>query len=601
MARTLDRTDGVPLFVEELTKAVLESGVLTDAGDHFTVTGPVAPLAIPTSLHASLLARLDRLSPVRELAQIGAALGRSFSHELISAVSEMPQQQLNESLAQLVNAEIIFRRGAPPDAEYTFKHALVQDAAYSTLLRSRRQQLQGRIATTLERRFPEVVAAHPGLMAQHCAEASMLEKAVSYQLKAGQQAVTRSALTEAVAQLQKGLDLLASLPDGTSRQQQELELQITLGQALIAAQGYSAPKSGEAHARARQLCDQLNQPLQLGMVLSGQFAFRLVRAELEQAEHHAEEMRQWGDARNDITWKCFGSAYSGQCCGYLGKFIDARFYAENALDLWNPRYRPSAPASHDPYLVSLLHLFRTLLCLGYVQQAWLRRNQALTEARRLSPYSLVYALCHTWYADWASGVRSAPTTLRSANDVLAISSEQGFSFWFGVGNIMRGWCLSAMGQAAEGLPLLLQGLDSYCVTGAKLVVPLYLMMLSEASGSAGQPKQGLDRIAEAIELTETTQERWVEAEMHRLRGSLLLSMNEHDAAEYSFRHALAVSQRQSAKLFELRAATSLGRMWRDQGKRSEARNLLAPVYGWFTEGFDTPVLQDAKVLLDELA
>jgi len=335
---------------------VLESDLLADAGDRYTVTGPVPPLAIPATLNASLLARLDRLAPTREVAQIGAALGRQFSYELISAVAPMLRQTLDEALAQLVRAELIFQRGTPPDAEYTFKHALVQDAAYGTLLRDHRQQLHGRITTTLEGQFPEIVSAHPEIMAQHCAEAGMLEKAVGYQLKAGQQAVTRSAMTEAVAQLQKGLQLLASLPDRTSHQQQELELQIALGQALIATKGYSASESGEAYARARQLCDQLNQPLQLGMVLWGQFAFRLVRAELQQAEHHAEEMRQWADTWNDMAWKCFGSAYSGQCCGYLGKFIDARFYAENALRLWNPRYRPSAPASHVPvppvYLVT---------------------------------------------------------------------------------------------------------------------------------------------------------------------------------------------------------------------------------------------------------
>ena len=220
----IDRTDGVPLFIEELTKTVVESGIVTEAGDHYAVAGPMAPLAIPTSLHASLLARLDRLAPTREVAQIGAALGRSFSYELISAVAGMPQQKLDEALEQLASAELIFRRGMPPDAEYTFKHALVQDAAYSTLLRSRRQQLHGRIAATLESQFPEVVTAQPALMAQHCTEAGLSEKAVGYWLKAGQQAIARSAMTEAVAQLQKGLDLLTSMPDNSARQQQELDL-----------------------------------------------------------------------------------------------------------------------------------------------------------------------------------------------------------------------------------------------------------------------------------------------------------------------------------------------------------------------------------------
>jgi len=247
----IDRTDGVPLFLEELTKAVVESSILTDTGDCSAVTGPVALLAIPTSLQASLLARLDRLAPTREVAQIAAALGRQFSHELISAVAPMPQQQLDDALAQLVSAELIFRRGTPPDAEYSFKHTLVQDAAYGTLLRSRRQQLHARIAATLEGQFPEIVETQPELLARHCAEAGLVGKAVGYWLKAGQQANARGALTEAVAQLGKGLALLSGAPDGAARQEQELDLQIALGHALVATKGYAAPEAGEAFARAR--------------------------------------------------------------------------------------------------------------------------------------------------------------------------------------------------------------------------------------------------------------------------------------------------------------------------------------------------------------
>jgi predicted ATPase len=296
----IDRTDGVPLFIEELTKAVVESGVLTETGDGYTVAGPVAPLAIPTTLHASLLARLDRLAATREVAQIAAALGRQFSHELISAVATMPKQQLEDALAQLVSAELIFRRGTSPDAEYTFKHALVRDAAYSTLLRSRRQQIHARIATTLESQFAEIVVVQPALLAQHCAEAGLAERAVGYWLKAGQQAIPRGAITEAVAQVRKGLDLLSGVPDGAARQEQELDLQTTLGYALTATKGFAAPEAGEAFARARDLCERLNRPSRLEPVLVGQWVFRLVRGELDQAEHHAEEIRLLGDG--DAMW-----------------------------------------------------------------------------------------------------------------------------------------------------------------------------------------------------------------------------------------------------------------------------------------------------------
>jgi predicted ATPase len=256
----VDRTDGVPLFIEELTKAVLESGVLTETGDCYAVTGAATPLAIPTTLHASLLARLDSLAPAREVAQIAATLGRQFSHELISAVATMPKQQLDDALAMLVRAELIFRRGTPPDAEYTFKHALVQDAAYGTLLRSRRRQLHARIATALEDHFPEMVVAQPALLAQHCGEAGLVEKAVLYWFKAGQQAMGRSAVTEAVAHLQNGLDALATVPNGHWRQQQELGLQIALATALAGTKGYSAPDVGETIAKARALAEQIDRP-----------------------------------------------------------------------------------------------------------------------------------------------------------------------------------------------------------------------------------------------------------------------------------------------------------------------------------------------------
>ena len=271
----------MPLFIEELTKAVVESGLLVEAGDRYVATGPVTALAIPTSLQESLLARLDRLAPTSDVAQIAAALGRQFSHELISAVAAMPRQQLDDALAQLVNAELIFRRGTPPDAEYTFKHALVQEAAYGTLLRSRRQQIHARIAATLEDQFPDIVMAQPALLARHCAEAGLAEKAVVYWLKAGRQALARSATTEAAAQLRKGLDALDGLPDGPGRRQQELDLQLALGYALIATKGHSAPEVGETFARARALAEQIDRPEYLGRVFFGQWVFHRNRGETQ--------------------------------------------------------------------------------------------------------------------------------------------------------------------------------------------------------------------------------------------------------------------------------------------------------------------------------
>jgi class 3 adenylate cyclase/tetratricopeptide (TPR) repeat protein len=593
----IDRTDGAPLFIEEMTKAVVESGLLTDAGDRYTVAGPLPLLAIPTTLNASLLARLDRMASVREVAQIAAALGRQFSHELISAVAPLPQQQLDEALAQLVRAELIFRRGSPPDAEYTFKHILVQDAAYSTLLRRRRQQLHARITATLEGQFPDIVEAQPELLARHCAEAGLVEKAVGYWLEAGQQAIARCAMTEAAAQLRKGLDLLSGAPDSAARQERELDLQIALGSALMATKG-AAPEPGEVFARARQICEQVNRPVQLERVLEGQFGFRFTRGELDQAEHHAEEIRQLGEALNDVRWKFIGSACSGHICCWRGKFDEARAYYENALSLWDPTYRAFA-STLDPYVVILTFLSRTLLCLGYVDQARLRQDEALAEARRRSAFNLVFVQGIYTGVRATEGLQSAQMMLRSAEEMVAISSEQGFPLWLGTGNMMRGWCLGAMGQAAEGIALLLQGIATWRPT-SNLGYPFILTMLAEVYGIAGQPEEGLNRLAEAAEWVERIQDRWAEAEIHRLRGTLLRSMHEYSAAEDSYRRALAVARQQSAKFWELRAALDLARLWRDQGRRTEARDLLAPIYGWFTEGFDTPVLQEARSLLEQL-
>jgi predicted ATPase len=443
----INRTDGVPLFVEELTKAVIESDVLTDAGDHFTVTGPVAPLAIPTSLHASLLARLDRLAPVREVAQIGAALGRSFPHELISAVAEMPEQQLNDALAQLVNAELMFRRGVSPDAEYTFKHALVQDAAYSTLLRSRRQQLHGRIAITLENRFPEIVAAHPELMAQHCAEAGMPDKAVRYQLNAGQQAVARWAMMEAVAQLQKGLDLLASLPNGDWRQQQELNLLLPLGRALFVTKGYAAPAAGETYARAGVLAQQLNRSDYLGPVLYGQWLFHVNRSELNPALLFAERMEQIGEAQDAAGLLLLGHLAHGIIRMNLRDFIAARALFEQCQGLDDPAHRAVYVdiAMADPHGQMLRFVALTLTCLGYLDQGRARLNEALREARqRGHAYTLAFVLS---YAAWAESATLLPhEAQRHAEEAVALSAEQSFPILLAQAIVFRGWVRLGSGR-----------------------------------------------------------------------------------------------------------------------------------------------------------
>jgi predicted ATPase len=599
----VDRTDGVPLFIEELTKTVVESGELADVGDRYTLTRSLSPLAIPATLHASLLARLDRLAPVREVAQIGAALGRQFSHELISAVAAMPQKQLDDALTQLVSAELVFRRGTPPDAEYTFKHALVQDAAYSTLLRGRRQQLHARIAEALERQFFDIVATEPALLAQHCTEAALSDKAVGYRLVAGQQALARSAMTEAVAQLTKGLEVLANLPESTARQQHELDLRLALGPALIATQGWAAATTGETYARAGELCELLGQGQHLGAVLFGQYVHRNLRGEYRLAHETAAAVLRIGEARHDPLLISHGHHLLGFNYSCLGEFTLARAELEQTLvAVSDPSLRRSATAmtDGDQLVVTLIHLAQPLARLGYFDQARARQDAAIVEARKLAhAFTLAaFALGNSVFIDLKE---ASETMIVRAEELLALTTEHGFAFWKAVGVLYRGRCLTVMGRETEGIAQMTEGLAAYRSTGTVAWLPYWLIQLAEAYGKAQRPSEGLEHLTEAIRIIESTEGREFEAELNRVRGELLLDVGDQAAAEEGFSTALAVAQRQSAKLYELRAATSLARLWRDQGKRTEARDLLAPIYGWFTEGFDTPDLKEAKALLEELA
>ena len=447
----IERTDGIPLFIEELTKTVVESGIVTEAGDHYAVVGPTASLAIPTSLHASLLARLDRLAPTREVAQIGAALGRSFTYELISAVAGMPQQKIDEALDQLASAELIFRRGIPPNAEYTFKHALVQDAAYGTLLRSRRQQIYTRIATTLENQFSEVVTNEPAVMAHHCGEAGLTEKSAGYWLKASQQALARSAMMEAEAQSRKGLDLLTSMPDNPSRQQQELDLRITLGRALIATRGYGAPLVGEAYARVRLLAEQLDRPDYLFPALYGQWVFHLVRSEQKLALSLAQQMEEIGKARNDAAILLMGRLSYGHICLFSGEFVTAKVVLEQCYAMNNPAARSANRAAfatvtaEDPHVVSLGNLAVSLGYLGYVDAARSRAREALSEASRIGQ---VHSLAHaSVFASWMECAVGSPYEIRRhAEQAVSLASEHGFPFWLGWGLIYRGWSKASLGE-----------------------------------------------------------------------------------------------------------------------------------------------------------
>jgi class 3 adenylate cyclase/tetratricopeptide (TPR) repeat protein len=593
------RTDGVPLFVEELTKSVLESGIVKDAGDHYAAVGAAAQVAIPTSLHASLLARLDRLAPTREIAQIGAALGRSFSHELISEVAQMPRDQVDQALAQLVRAELIFRRGTPPDAEYTFKHALVQDAAYSTLLRARRQQLHARIAATLEQRFNAFAIAQPAVMAQHYTEAGLPERALGYWLKAGQQAVARSAMAEAVAQLRKGLELLANVPESPLRSEQELNLLTALGPALIATKGYSASEVGETIVAARALAERLNRSEYLAQLLYGQWGFHFVRGEHRQALLDAQQVRRLGEERNIKTVLELGQFYQAIVHFQLGEFLAAFELMEQCRTLAD-HAQSVVQGAEDGRMGIRAWRGITLTYLGHLDQGRAQMDKSRSVARDLQlSYTVAMALTFSGWFAYSTG--SSDEVRRYSDEGVALSSEQGFPVWLALGLSQNGWALAMQGRQLEGLEFATKGLGLMRAIGCVCTSPWVLAELASIHIKLGRIGEALEVLAEAQQIIEATEERRDESGVHRLRGDGLAAAGDQLSAENSYQRALAVARHQSAKVYELQAATSCARLWREQGRRAEAHDVLAPVYGWFTEGFDTPVLKEARALLEQLS
>jgi class 3 adenylate cyclase/predicted ATPase len=594
-----ERTDGVPLFVEELTRSVLESGLLREETDRYVLDRALPPFAIPTTLHDSLLARLDRLASVRLVAQIGAAIGRQFPYALLHAVSRLPEDELKAALSRLVASELVFQRGTPPDAIYSFKHALVQDAAHGSLLRGTRQQLHARIAEALETHSPEMMENQPELFAQHYAEAGLVEKAVAYWSKAGRRSAARSAMAEAAAQLQKGLDQLALLPDNPEQQRQELEICSSLGAVLLVVKGYAAPETGRAYARAQELWEQLGSPSEFLHVPYGQSSYHVHIGELDLALRLDEGLLRLSRQRNDAAGLVLGHLSSGRNLMFAGKFAASRSQLEEVLALYDPISHRSLGHLH-PVTTSQAYLGNVLFCLGFPDQALAQSRAAIAEARKLAhPPSLAVSL--------AVGARllalvGDDTALdERAGQLVEVATEQGFRMWRAQGTIYRGWAKLKNGDVAEGISLLRSGSTAYRATGPEMWMPHYMTLLAEACEITGQIEEGLTLSDDALQIAERTGERWVAAELNRRKGQLLLRQGHSEAAEELYRKALSIAEEQRAKLWELRAAVSFARLRRDQGHHAEARDLLAPVYGWFTEGFDTPDLKQAKALLDEMA
>jgi class 3 adenylate cyclase/predicted ATPase len=589
------KSDGVPLFVEELTKLVLASDWLREHEEHYTLTGPLPSLAIPATLQDALMARLDQLGSAKAVAQQGATIGREFTYELLRAVAPMDELELWRGLVQLVRAEVLYQRGALPQATYLFKHALIQEAAYQSLLRSTRQQYHQCIAQVFAERFPDTVATQPELLAHHFTEASLVEQAVGYWYKAGQHAHERSAHVEAIGHLRKGLELLTTLPDTLEHRQQELDMQITLGAALTATKGVAAPDVEAAYQRARELCQQVGETPQLFPVLGGLVRFYVGRGESQTARELGEQMFSLAQRVHDPAGLAHAHIMLGDALLSLRELDAARPHLEQGVAFYNALQHRSQGFLTETHqgVFGLRCLAQVLWSLGYPDQALQRSHEALTLARELAhPASVATALFFAAWVHWLR--REGQRTYEQAEAALGLAREHGFAFRAAQATILRGWALVEQGQGEAGLTQICQGLAALRATGSE--TRSYLIVLAAAYGRVGQIEEGLRVAEEALAIRRRT------TELYRLKGELLLrrSAEHHAEAESCFRQALEMARRQEAKSLELRAAMSLSRLWQRQGKRAEAHQLLAEVYGWFTEGFDTPDLQEAKALLEEL-
>jgi class 3 adenylate cyclase/predicted ATPase len=609
LAEIVERTDGIPLFVEEMTKAVLEAE--SEGAARRTVAAvPSSALAVPASLHASLMARLDRLGPAKEVAQIGSAIGREFSHALLALVARRSEAELGSALDRLIQTGLLFRQGVPPQASYLFKHALVQDAAYGTLLREPRRALHARIAETLERQFAEIAERQPELLARHCSEAGLIEKAAGLWGKAGQQSLERSALIEAVEQLTRALGQFALLPATSELRREEIKLQAALLNALMHTKGYAAPETMAAGERARSLIETAEaleeppeDPLLKFAVLYGFWVANQTNCNGDIICELAAQFLASADKQGTTAPRMIGHRLMGSSLLITGRFGQGRAHLDRAMALYDPAQHRMLTTrfGQDTRVAILWYRSWALWALGYPEAALADAERALTEAREIGhAATLMFALAWTGPTQYYCGNYAALNA--QAEELVALADEKGAVYWKAAGMCMQGLILQQTGRADEAVQKLNSGIAAWRSTGASLFVPTQLSWLAAAHAELGQFADAWRCVGEATTVIETSQERWYEAEVNRITGEVAVRPPGSEATKATayFERALAVARAQQAKSWELRAAMSLARLWRDQAKQEEARDLLAPVYGWFSEGFDTRDLKEAKSLLDEL-
>ena len=613
----IEKADGVPLFIEELTKAVLEFE-LVNAGDGNIAAGSLHPLAIPATLLDSLTARLDRLGPAKEIAQIAAVIGREFSLPLLTAVAPPSAASLQAALARLVAAELISFRSELPEVTYTFKHALVRDAAYAMLSRGRRQRLHSRIVDALESAFPFTVQTQPQLLAHHLAEAGINERAVDYLRRAGRRSIERSANADAIKYLTRALELLQSRPDNPQRKDAAFPLEVMLSQAMIASYGYTARSTRETLLRARALIDDSTDPLQKFAVLYGLWASHYTAGEPVELRDTAGEFLAEAERTNDAAALCVAHRLMGTTYVALGEFATAlrhlklaRILYESERDVGYHQFEDSrASERHAGYhhfgqdigVSALCYLSWALWHLGYVDQA----SEAATEAMKLAeklahPHTLVYTICHArGFLDLFQ--RRGEDTSSYAGLIISICKEHGFSHWTNFGVILDGWAAVCTGHLDRGMAVLQQGIDRYQKAGARLWLPMFLILEADTYAKAGRDEAALRTIERALDLCEETGECWAVAEVLRTKAAILQSTGRatYEEVEAILLRSLEIARHQQALSWQLRTSCDLARLWQRQRRNRAALKLLQSVYDQFTEGFDTADLREAQMLLRNL-
>jgi predicted ATPase len=596
LRQIVTKTDGIPIFVEELTRMVLE--LLAEAGPSQST---LPALAIPATLHDSLMARLDRLAYGRETIQLAATLGREFNYSLLQALSPLDEATLQRDLNYLVEAGLIAGQDTPPQARYTFKHALIQETAYRSLLRRKRQQLHRQITEVLLDRLPELVQTEPEVLAHHYTAAGLYLQAIEYWQRAGQRAMARSANLEAANHFKKGLELLEKLPESPQRFHLELELQMAVGAPLLMTQGYAAPAVEPHYARAKELSRQLGELPHLSPALFGLWVFYLVRADYTPAQELGQQLMRLAEQAQEPILMLQAHQVQGINSFYQGELEAARRHLEQAVTLYDPWQHEAHMAIYagaDPGVASLAHLALTLWLLGYPEQAIERSQAAITLAKGLAhPYSLTFALAlATWLRQYN---RQAGLALELGETAMSLAAEQDFTLLGAMATILAGWARTEQGEVEAGITQIFQGLAGFRATGAALGQPHFLALLADAHRKAGQIEEGLAVITGALAAVQARGERFYEAELYRLKGELLGQTPAGAEAEQAFLHALKVARQQEAHSLALRAATSLGRLWQRQGRETEARAALRDIYQAFSEGFEFMDWQEARLLLSD--